>query len=81
MHKERSNKVVYEDLNAFSKKIKDELDKKNVKLKQCEFDALINKSTLWKNVIAGVRDSKTITITANFQAWCSANGKRLDGLY
>lgn len=89
--KEEATKWFHEDLNAFSKKIKNELDKKKVTLKQCEFDALasfayncgvgalINKSTLWKNVIAGVRDSKTIT--ANFQAWCNANGKRSNGLY
>lgn len=75
-----------EDINTFAKAIKD----KNISLKQCEFDALVSfayncgtgalfGSTLWKNVIARVRDSNTIT--ANFQAWCNGSNGRLEGLY
>jgi lysozyme len=70
--------------------IKDDLDSKGIKLNQNEFDALVSMaynvgtggvlgSTLYKNICAGIRDSDTIT--ANFQAWSNAGGKRLEGLY
>ncbi|MDU5105002.1 MAG: hypothetical protein E6240_21655 [Clostridium butyricum] len=36
-------------------------------------------STLYKNVVAGIRDSNTIT--SNFQAWSNGGGKRIEGLY
>lgn len=62
----------------------------NVVLKQNEFDALVSMaynvgtagvlgSTLFKNVVAGVRDADIIT--SNFQAWSNASGQRLEGLY
>lgn len=70
--------------------IKSDLDSRGITLSQNEFDALVSMaynvgtggvlgSTLYKNVVAGVRDSDTIT--ANFQAWSNAGGQRLEGLY
>lgn len=70
--------------------IKSDLDSKGVTLKQNEFDALVSfayncgtsgllGSTLYKNVVAGVRDANTIT--SNFQAWSNGGGKRIEGLY
>lgn len=69
--------------------IKNKLASNSVTLSQNEFDALVSfayncgtgglfGSTLWKNVIAGVKDSSTIT--ANFQAWSKANGVVSQGL-
>ncbi len=76
--------------SKYSPLIKQDLDSKGIELKQNEFDALVSMaynvgtagllgSTLYKNVVAGVRD--TNTITANFQLWSNAGGKRLEGLY
>ena len=70
--------------------IKADLDSKDVKLNQNEFDALVSmaynigtagvlRSTLYKNVCAGIKDVSTIT--SNFQAWSNAGGQRLEGLY
>jgi GH24 family phage-related lysozyme (muramidase) len=70
--------------------VKDDLDAKCVTLAQNEFDALISfayncgtgallNSTLYKNVVAGVIDSSTIT--ADFQAWSNGGGRRIEGLY
>jgi GH24 family phage-related lysozyme (muramidase) len=70
--------------------IKTDLDSKNITLTQNEFDALVSfaynvgtagvlGSTLYKNVVAGVKDSATIT--ANFRAWSYAGGKLYQGLY
>lgn len=70
--------------------IKDHLDSNNVTLSQNEFDALTSfsyncgtgallGSTLYKNVIAGIRNASTIT--ANFQAWSNGGGHRIEGLY
>lgn len=70
--------------------IKSDLDSKGVILKQNEFDALVSfayncgtagllGSTLYKNIVAGIRD--TNTITSNFQAWSNGGGKRIEGLY
>lgn len=71
--------------------IKNDLDSRGIKLEQHELDALISfayncgagqsgllGSTLYKNVVAGVRDSETIT--SNFVAWNRANGKVEPGL-
>lgn len=76
----------------YAKKVKADLDAKGVELQQNEFDALVSfayncgtdallsKSTLYKNVVAGVKDSATIT--ANFLAWSNdGEGNRIDGLY
>lgn len=75
----------------YAQKIKDDLDSKGVSLSQNEFDALVsfayncgtdallNQSTLYKNVVKGVKDADTIT--ANFQAWSNGEGKRIEGLY
>ena len=84
--KEEATAWLKEDINTFAKAIKD----KEISFKQCEFDALVSfayncgtgalfGSTLWKNVIAGVRDSNTIT--GNFQAWCNGSNGRLEGSY
>lgn len=70
--------------------IKQDLDSKGIVLKQNEFDSLVSMaynvgtsgvlgSTLYRNICNGVMDSATIT--ANFQAWSMAGGKRLEGLY
>lgn len=71
--------------------IKSDLESKGITLNKNEFDALVsfayncgtgallNQSTLYKNVVVGVRDVNTIT--SNFQAWSNAGGKRLEGLY
>jgi GH24 family phage-related lysozyme (muramidase) len=76
--------------NNYATPIKSNLDSKGVKLSQNQFDALVSMaynigvsgllgSTLYKNVVAGIRDKATIT--SNFQAWSNADGKRLDGLF
>lgn len=70
--------------------IKSDLDSKGISLTQNEFDALVSMSynvgtggllgsTLYKNVVVGIRDN--VTITSNFQAWSMAGGQRLEGLY
>lgn len=70
--------------------IKADLDSNGVSLSQSEFDALVSfayncgtgallGSTLYKNVVAGVRDPSIIT--ANFQAWSNGGGHRIEGLY
>ena len=70
--------------------IKKDLDSKGVTLKQCEFDSLISfcyncgvgallGSTLYKNVVNGVRNSGTIM--SNFTAWSNGGGRRIEGLY
>lgn len=76
--------------NKYAPIIKVDLDSKSVTLTQNEFDALVSMSynvgtggllgsTLYKNVVGGIRDSSTIT--SNFQAWSKAGGQRLEGLY
>lgn len=77
--------------NKYAAAIKKDLDSKGIKLKQNEFDALVsfayncgtdallNQSTLYKNVCKGVRNSATIT--SNFQSWSNGGGKRIEGLY
>lgn len=70
--------------------IKSDLDDKGVTLTQNEFDSFASfsyncgtgallGSTLYRNVVAGVRDPDTIT--ANFQAWSNGGGQRIEGLY
>lgn len=70
--------------------IKADLDSNNVTLSQNEFDALASfsyncgtgallGSTLYKNVVAGIRDASIIT--ADFQAWSNGGGHRIEGLY
>lgn len=70
--------------------VKSDLDSKNITLAQNEFDALVSfayncgtggllGSTLYKNVVAGVRNADTIT--TNFQSWSSGGGQRIEGLY
>lgn len=70
--------------------VKADLDAKGMALTQNEFDGLMSfsyncgetallGSTLYKNVVAGVRDADTII--ANFQAWSRAGGVTLPGLY
>ncbi|AWK52197.1 cell wall-binding protein [Clostridium beijerinckii] len=76
--------------NKYAPIIKADLDSKGMTLKQNEFDALVSfayncgtagllGSTLYKNIIAGVRDSATIL--SNFQAWSNGGGMRIEGLY
>ena len=81
-----------EDLlnNKYALPIKNSLDARRFTLKQNEFDALVSMaynigvngllgSTLYKNVTAGIKDKATIT--ASFQAWSNAGGKKVEGLY
>lgn len=75
----------------YAKTIKNDLNSKGITLNQNEFDALVsfayncgidallNQSTLYKNVCNGVKDSNTIL--ANFQSWSNGGGKRIEGLY
>jgi len=77
--------------NKYAPIIKFDLDSKGIVLNQNEFDALvsfayncgtdglINQSTLYKNVVAGVRNSAIII--SNFQAWSNGRGMRIEGLY
>lgn len=76
--------------NKYAPVIKADLDSKGVTLNQNEFDALVSfsyncgtggllGSTLYKNVVNGIKDSDTIL--ANFQAWSSGGGRRIEGLY
>ncbi|NFO38867.1 cell wall-binding protein [Clostridium botulinum] len=76
--------------NKYARAIKNDLDSKKINLNQNEFDALVSfayncgtvgllGSTLYKNIVAGIRD--TDTITSNFVAWSNGGGKRIEGLY
>lgn len=76
--------------DKYASVIKKDLDSKKVMLKQNEFDALVSMSynigvggllgsTLYKNIVAGIRDKAIIT--ANFQAWSMAGQKQVEGLY
>jgi len=76
--------------SQYANVVKADLADRGATLTQNEFDALISfayncgtgalmGSTLYKNVIDGIRDSSTIT--ANFQAWSNGDGHRIEGLY
>jgi len=80
-----------EDLlnNRYAIPIKQDLDRRGVKLNQNQFDALVSMaynvgyagvlgSTLYKNICNGVRDKATIT--ANFEMWSMAGGEQVYGL-
>ncbi len=80
-----------EDLlnNKYAIPIKQDLDRRGVKLNQNQFDALVSMaynvgyagvlgSTLYKNICNGVRDKATIT--ANFEMWSMAGGEQVYGL-
>lgn len=71
--------------------IKSDLDSRGIELTQNELDALISfayncgegqkgllGSTLYKNIVAGIRDSDIIT--SNFSVWNKSNGKVEPGL-
>lgn len=88
--KQASNMLEHLLNNKYALPIKNDLDKRGVKLTQNQFDALVSMaynigvggvlgSTLYKNICNGIRDKATIT--ANFQAWSKANGKIVSGLY
>ena len=79
-----------QEIEKMAKIIKADLDSKGVTLTQCQADAFYSfsyncgesallSSTLYRNVVAGIRDSATII--ANFQAWSKAGGQTLQGLY
>lgn len=76
--------------NKYAPVIKNDLDSKGVTLTQNEFDALVSfayncgtggllGSTLYRNVVAGIRDSSAII--ENFIAWSNGGGRRIEGLY
>lgn len=77
-----------QEINKMAATIKDKLDANGVTLNQNQFDALCSfsyncgtsalfNSTLWKNIISGVRDS---TLKDNFTVWSKAGGKTMQGL-
>ena len=87
--KEQATTWLKEEIESMAKQIKADLDSKNIKLKQNEFDSLCSfayncgvsallGSTLYKRICAGVRDS---SLKDNFTAWSYANGAKLQGLY
>ncbi|NFI55531.1 cell wall-binding protein [Clostridium botulinum] len=88
---EKATELLKEWINKkYAPVIKKDLESKNANLKQHEFDALVSfayncgtvgllGSTLYKNIVAGIRDQNTIT--SNFQAWSNGGGKRIEGLY
>ncbi|MBN1059324.1 lysozyme [Clostridium botulinum] len=88
---EKATELLKELINKkYAPPIKKDLDSKGVNLDQHEFDALVSfayncgtagllGSTLYKNIVAGIRDIDTIT--SNFQAWSNGGGKRIEGLY
>lgn len=88
---ETASSLLKEVINSkYATVIKVDLDSKGVTLKQNEFDALVSfsyncgtgalfGSTLYKNVVSGIRDFGKIT--ANFQVWSNGGGKRIEGLY
>lgn len=76
--------------NDYALPLKNDLDSKGVTLTQNQFDALVSMaynvgvgsvlgSTLYRNIVAGIRDKDTIT--QDFQMWSMAGGQRLEGLY
>lgn len=80
-----------EDLlnNKYATPIKQDLDRRGIKLNQNQFDALVSMaynvgvsgvlgSTLYKNICNGIRDKATIT--ANFEMWSMAGGEQVYGL-
>lgn len=87
--KEQATKWLKDEVEKYAERINRDLNSKNVKLKQHEFDSLCSfayncgvgallGSTLYKRVCSGVRDS---SLKDNFTAWSMAGGKRLQGLY
>jgi lysozyme len=87
--KEQAMKWVIEEGQEKAETVKNDLDSRNITLNQNEMDALISfsyncgagsllSSTLYKNIINGIRDADTIT--SNFLAWNKANGKVEPGL-
>jgi len=88
--KQASNMLEYLLDNKYALPIKGDLDRKGIKLTQNQFDALVSMaynigvggvlgSTLYKNICNGIRDKAIIT--ANFQSYSNAGGKRIEGLY
>lgn len=89
---EQARQWLIEEGQDKAEEIKSDLDSKGIVLKQHELDALISfayncgtdrktgllGSTLYKNVVNGVRDAETIK--DNFVAWNKANGKVKPGL-
>ncbi|NFI96013.1 cell wall-binding protein [Clostridium botulinum] len=88
---EKATELLKDWINKkYAPPIKKDLDSKGVNLDQHEFDALVSfayncgtagllGSTLYKNIVAGIRDKDTIT--SNFQAWSNGGGRRIEGLY
>lgn len=86
---EQARQWLIEEGQEKSDAIKSDLDSRNITLNQNELDALISfayncgagsllSSTLYKNIINGVRGTEIIT--SNFLAWNKANGKAEPGL-
>lgn len=78
-----------QEVDKMASSIKAKLDSYGVTLNQNQFDALCSfsyncgtgalfNSTLWRNIISGVRDS---TLKGNFQAYSYASGEFYQGLY
>ena len=86
---EQATQWLKEEVEKYAKKIKQDLDSKNVTLNQNQLDSLSSfayncgvsgllSSTLYKRICEGVRDS---SLKDNFIGWSTAGGKRLQGLY
>lgn len=87
--KEQATTWLKEEIESMAKQLKADLDSKNIKLKQNEFDSLCSfayncgvsallGATLYKRICSGVRDC---SLKDNFTAWSYANGVKLQGLY
>lgn len=87
--KEQALEWLKDESKNCAETIKSDLDSKGISLSQNELDGLISfayncgvsallGSTLYKNIVNGVKDSNTII--ANFQAWSKTNGIASTGL-
>lgn len=88
--KEQASDMLEDILNQWAQPIKADLDSKGVRLTQNQFDALVSisynigtagllGSTLYRNIVIGIRDTKIIT--DNFKAWShDAAGNVIPGL-
>ena len=84
----QATQFLKEEIDEKAAQIKARLDANGVRLSQNQFDALCSfayncglgalyGSTLWRNILHGVRDS---TLKANFTAWSKAGGRTMKGL-
>lgn len=88
--REQAAKWLHEDIEMFARILKDKIKALGIELKQHEFDALVSfayncgtsaliNSTLFKNIVVGIRDEKTLK--KNFTDWCNDSNGYCEGLY